>query len=220
MEYHPFVLRVRGARVLVVGGGGVGGRRAVLLASKGAKVRVVSLEFSQELLRAAERLGIELIEGGFGEARRHIPWASIVVIATPHTGEAEEIAREALKAGKLVNVAADHRLGNLLFPFAGESKGLLVGVTSLGVSGLAARRALEKIIELLDGDEEVECLLETHGRLKRLLFEVVEDSRLRMEVHTSLWNDAEYRRLCREGRVEEAMSRALEVARSVSGARL
>ncbi|WP_082398207.1 precorrin-2 dehydrogenase/sirohydrochlorin ferrochelatase family protein [Aeropyrum camini] len=190
----------------------------MLLASKGAKVRVVSLEFSRELQQAAGRLGVELVEGGFDEARRHIPWASIVVVATPLTREAEEFVGHALEAGKLVNMAADHRLGNLVFPFAGEAGGLIVGVTSLGVSGLAARRALEKIVEMLESDREVECLLKTHGRVKRMLLESVGDPKVRMAIHASLWKDREYRRLCSEGRVEEAYRRAVEVARCVAGA--
>ncbi|MCE4604297.1 MAG: hypothetical protein F7B20_04945 [Aeropyrum sp.] len=215
--YHPLVLRIKGLRVLVVGGGGVGSRRAILLAEKGAEVKVVSLEFSPELDNAKKLYGVELIEGGIDKAREYLDWASMLIIAVPWSGEAEDLAREALRKGKLVNTAPEGRLGNVIFPFAEDLSGLIVAITSLGVSGLAARRALEKVIEVLKNDPEIACLYETHGRLKLRMKKSIQDPTIRMRIHMALWQDVEYRRLCASGLLGEAWRRALEVARDIAG---
>ncbi len=57
----PLFIEFSGRNVLVVGGGGVGTRRAIKFLLAGANVRVLSLEFSSELLRYAEQGKVVLI---------------------------------------------------------------------------------------------------------------------------------------------------------------
>jgi Siroheme synthase (precorrin-2 oxidase/ferrochelatase domain) len=56
-------MEFEGRNVLVIGGGGVGTRRAVKFLMAGANVRVIGLEFSNDLVRYAEQGKVVLIKG-------------------------------------------------------------------------------------------------------------------------------------------------------------
>jgi Siroheme synthase (precorrin-2 oxidase/ferrochelatase domain) len=78
-------MEFEGRNVLVIGGGGVGTRRAVKFLMAGANVRVIGLEFSNDLVRYAEQGKVVLIKGDArdpGLLRSNIEWADLVVIAT------------------------------------------------------------------------------------------------------------------------------------------
>jgi len=206
-------------RVLVVGGGRAGSGRALRLAGRGARVVVVSLEFSEELVEAARRGVVELVRADAGDplVDALMGWANLVVVAVPDRGLAERLAGRAEALGKLVSVATTGVRGNTVIPFQGGGGGLYYAVTSLGESGLAARRALELVGERVAGDPEVRCLLRVHGEVKRRLIERVAGHEERMRVHGALWSDGEFRRLCREGREGEALERALALAERLTG---
>ncbi len=209
-------------RVLVIGGGRAGAGRALRLASRGARVVVASLEFSGELVEAWRRGLVELVRADAGDSivDALMEWANLVVVAVPDAGLARRLAERAEALGKLVSVATTGVRGNAVMPFQGEGGGLAYAVTSLGASGLAARRALELIGERVAGDPEVRCLLRVHGEVKRRLIEGVGDHRARMRVHEALWRDPEFRALCREGREREALERALRLAAEITGVQL
>ncbi len=209
-------------RVLVIGGGRAGAGRALRLAERGAKVVVVSLDFSEDLVDAWRRGLLQLVKADANDTLVDalMEWANLIVVAVPEAGLAESLARKAESLGKLVSVATTGVRGNTVMPFQGYSQELHYAVTSLGVSGLAARRALELIQERVASDPEVRCLLRVHGELKRRLIKRVEDHKARMKVHDALWIDKEFRRLCMEGREEEALARALKLAEEHTGVQL
>ena len=219
MGWQMMLVDVEGMRVLVVGGGSVGARRALRLAGLGAKVLVASLDFDESLLDA-ERSGlVELVRLDASrpwELAPLIEWSQLVVVALPSRGLAEQVASLARERGKLVSVATTGLRGNVVMPLQGEAGGLIVGVTSLGESGLAARRLLEECLREAES-REVQCIRRAHGEAKRRMIESIPDPKRRMEAHMSIWRDGVFRTLCREGRVDEALRRALEVAGLAGG---
>jgi len=219
MGWLPVLLRLDGFKALVLGGGKQGTRRALQLAEAGAQVRVAALEFSGELLEASERGVVELVETdlrGQGILESLIGWADLVVIATSDP-QVNEMARSiASRLGRLVNDVTRAAAGNLVVPFNSEtSYGLVMAFSTLGRAGVAARIALEKCLDALEGDREVRTIVETLERLKPWLKSVEPDQAVRMRFYKALAEDSEYRRLAREGLREEAFERALAIARTL-----
>ena len=222
-SWAPVYLRLDGRRTVVFGGGTVATRRAVALASMGAHVDVYSLEFSGELERLAgdgrirlhrldlSRLSDERLE----ELARG---AVIVVAATDDMGLNRRLLRAARRAGALVNYPPRGVEGDLIFPFkASTSYGLHVAVTSLGRTGIAARRALERIIGFLEGDDYVRGLYLVMSRFKEWLMTVEDSPKRRLPVYFEVDADPIFQRLVEEGRLDEALERAKALALQLLG---
>jgi len=215
-EYIPLYVNPRGLRVLVVGGGSVGSRRALMFRDAGARVVVVASEFSDTLLKAS---GVELrrlaLPEGLDDLEKLVDESDIVVIALSDEGLAERISSMALAKRKLVNNAVDHRKGNVIVPFSSKVSGLSVAITSFGATGLAARLALEKVVELLREDREVNAAYKAMSRLKMVVRSTVKDPKARMKAYYAIHEDEEFRSHIRRGDWKSAYLRGLKIIESL-----
>jgi len=225
--FIPLYVDVEGWRILVFGGGSVGLRRARMFLEAGAReVVVASKEFSRELVELANRderirlveVVLPGMEEEFGEL---VDRADLVVIASS-SKEANKIAVEiASRKGKLVNNATSAREGNTIVPFRSSffNGEIHVAVTSLGRSGVAARRVLEKIEKCIKQDRELETLARVMARLKDYLKENIESPKQRLPIYFEIEKDPLFTKLVSEGREEEAYERGLEIIRRLSASR-
>ncbi len=185
----PLWLEMSSRRVLVVGGGNVGTRRALMFRGAGAEVRVVAKWFSNKLVEAAKKdNGIKLIEADAGneeELEPHVEWADIVVIATDNEEVNNLVWRLAEKHRRWVNDATNAERTQVVVPYMGEvyNGGLKVAVTSEGRTGVAARNALQKILECLERDEELRLLYDVMARLKPVLKRHVAVAKQRVPIY-------------------------------------
>ncbi|MDM7274930.1 MAG: bifunctional precorrin-2 dehydrogenase/sirohydrochlorin ferrochelatase [Thermoprotei archaeon] len=202
-------------KVLIVGGGSVGTRRAFLFRNAGAQVTVVAKEFSGELLKAE---GVKLVRldlpGDLEALEKLIRENDIIVIAVGDERIAEIVAGKALELGKLVNNAVNHRIGNVIVPFRASVGGLEVAVTSKGATGLAARIVLDKIVKLLEEDVEVKAVYEAMSKLKKLIRESIPDPNLRMRLYKEIGEDGKFRGYVSRGDSVSAYKRGLEIIKS------
>jgi precorrin-2 dehydrogenase/sirohydrochlorin ferrochelatase len=215
-KYIPLYVNPKGLRILVVGGGSVGSRRALMFRDAGARVVVVASEFSDILLKAS---GIELRRLALPEdlevLEKLVDESDIVVIALSDEGLAERISSMALAKRKLVNNAVDHRRGNVIVPFSSNVSGLSVAITSFGATGLAARLALEKVVELLREDREVNAAYKAMSRLKTVIRSTVKDPKARMKAYYAIHEDEEFRSHIRRGDWKSAYLRGLKIIESL-----
>ena len=185
----PLWLEMGNRRVLVVGGGRVGTRRARMFREAGAQVRVVGLGFSEELWEAAAGdPGLELIQLDASDPEAlvpHVEWADIVVIATNEPRVNDAVWRLARERRRWVNDATDAARTEIVVPYRASFLGgaLEVAVTTQGRSGVVARHALERIRGCLEGDEVLEKLYEAMWRVKPVLKALVPDGRQRFPVY-------------------------------------
>jgi len=205
----PLFIEFNGRNVLVIGGGGVGTRRAVKFLLAGANVRVLSLEFSNELMHYAEQGKIELMRGDVNNEellRKSIEWADLVVIATNDPAINERVREVARDLRKFFNDATNAEETEVVVPFESEINGIRIAVTTEGLSGIVARRALDKIMNFLREDEELMNMARVWYAVKSRLKEVVSDVRTRLSLYMELDNDEKFNELARKGLVDEALN--------------
>ncbi len=214
----PLYVDVKGWTILVFGGGSVGARRAKLFLEAGAgKVVVASKEFGEEITRLSEEdrrvVLVKLsLPGMEEEFRRLAREADLVVIASSSPEANRVAARIALEEARLVNNATSALEGNIVVPFrATFYNGIHVAVTSLGETGVAARRVLEKIRSCLEGDVELETLYRVMSRLKKVLKEFVREPKQRLSLYFEIERDPVFQRHVASGREKEAFERGLEI---------
>ncbi len=203
-------------KILVVGGGAVGTRRALWFHDAGAVVKVVAKEFSVDLEKtAAKSHRLELIKADVladeNLVEKLVNWADIVVIATDNPGVNEAIWKLAVRHRKLVNDATNAERTHIVVPYTAEVWGLRIAVTSEGKSGVAARRARDRIVKCLESDEELKTLYETMVRVKKMLKEKIREPKKRIPLYFAIEADKEFKKAIKDKDVEKAMKRAMEI---------
>lgn len=147
MRFLPLGIDVRSRRCVVVGGGGVGGRKAATLARAGADVTVVAPEITQELARRVGTGEVRWVEGPF--APEHVAGAFLVVMATGDEEVNAAGARLAAGEGALVCDASSARRSSAIFGALLEDEGVTVATFSDGRSPVHTKRKRDEIAALL-----------------------------------------------------------------------
>ncbi|ABU81666.1 precorrin-2 dehydrogenase/sirohydrochlorin ferrochelatase family protein [Ignicoccus hospitalis] len=212
----PLYVEASKLTVVVFGGGKVGTRRAQKFANAGARVRVVAKEFSEDLYY----LNVELVKSDLereDEIRKLIEDADIVVIATNNKEVNDKIFRIAKEMGKLVNDATEASRSDVHVPFEAEVDGIRIAVTSEGASGVAAHVALALIERCLKSNEFFKRINEFARRFKRELKELIDDPKRRFGLYWYVMLQRDIIEMVREGKIDEALEKALAIAKSYEG---
>ena len=124
-------------KVLVVGGGAVAERRALGLAERGARVRVVAKRASDGLRDAAARGALDLSLRGYESG--DVADAELVIAATDDRATNARVAADARVAHRLCNVADAPEEGSFSAIAQRTHGGLLLAVGANGVPAAASR---------------------------------------------------------------------------------
>ena len=129
--YFPLFFSLEHKKVLIVGGGKVGTRRAKALLPFCKHITVVSLEFSKELIKIVRKENrITLIKAPFRADQLKNPF--FVLAATNSESVNEEIVAECRKREIFVNHGGDKAQCDFYFPGIVRKGSLVLGVTSGG----------------------------------------------------------------------------------------
>ena len=140
----PVMLSVRDKRCLVVGAGGVGLRRAKLLAEAGAHVVIVA----PQVHPSARLIGAELHERGFEPG--DLDGVLLAVAATSDPDVNQAVSDAANERGVLVNRSDRAASGNLTFMASYRDGPLTIAVHTGGASASIATRIRALLTESLD----------------------------------------------------------------------
>lgn len=121
-------LVVSGKRVIVIGGGAVGARKALKLWERGARVHIISPEVSGRLGRHLYEGEITWEERAYEEGDLEGAW--LAVAATDDPALHAEIAREAEERRVWLNVASSPHLGTASMVASARQGGVRVSVDS------------------------------------------------------------------------------------------
>ncbi len=147
MEHFPIFLRLKQARVLVIGGGEVAARKIRLLRKAGARIEVAARELNAELAELAA--SGELAHGGTEFDPAAITGCRLVVAATDDLALNARVAAAAIAANIPVNVVDDPELSTYITPSIVERAPVTVAIGTGGAAPVLARRLRERIETLL-----------------------------------------------------------------------
>lgn len=138
MQYYPVSLDIKNRKCLVVGGGQVGTRKVETLLKCGAVVTVVSLEFTERLLRLEEEGKVTLFKRSY--LASDLDDKFLVIGATSDQALNWTISHDAEKLNKLCNIADFPAACNFILPSIVNRGDLTLSISTSGKSPAFARR--------------------------------------------------------------------------------
>ncbi|MBI2380487.1 MAG: uroporphyrinogen-III C-methyltransferase [Gammaproteobacteria bacterium] len=147
MDYFPAFHDLRGRAVLIVGGGEVAARKYALLASAGARVFLVAPALHPELETARNKA--ELMHMPEHYASRDLSAYTLVVAATDDATVNAQVAADAERAGRPVNVVDTPELCSFIVPAIVDRSPVQVAISTGGAAPVLARRLRSQIEALL-----------------------------------------------------------------------
>lgn len=167
MKLYPVMVNVEGKLAVVIGGGEVGGRKVMDLLESGARVKVVSPVFNNDITTAADEFtgSVELVTRKYMNG--DLDGAVMVFSATDDPAVNHEVFLEADSKNILINAVDDPPNCSFYVPSFVRRGDLLFALSTSGASPAMAarlRRELEQHIP-----ENIDVLLEKLKTAKNLL---------------------------------------------------
>lgn len=153
MDNFPIFLRLKGEKVLLIGGGSVAERKLRLLLKAGARVEVVAAQLNQAVTDMLPDPSWH-IAPGYSSELLQTPYR--IVIAATDDGELNQrVAKDAGERNIPVNVVDDPKHCSFIFPSILDRSPLLLAVSSGGEAPVLARQTrarLETFVPAAWGD--------------------------------------------------------------------
>lgn len=207
----PLMIDLRKKKVLIIGGGRVGERKARLFSYFAKEVTVMSKDFSKGIKKLAECENVHFkrvdVENNFQKIEESIKNSFIVVIATDSKELNEKIVECAKKYGKMVNRAAtnkenevygdrneneddrDRENGDFIVPSIIKKGDICIGISMCGKSPGMAKFLRERIESEIK--EEDEKMVKLQYELRNILKEKVDEQSKREKILASIIKDEE-----------------------------
>jgi uroporphyrin-III C-methyltransferase/precorrin-2 dehydrogenase/sirohydrochlorin ferrochelatase len=147
MNYFPVFFDLKAQKVLIVGGGEVALRKALLLERTGADITVVAPAIHPELERVSRSGSIKLEAREF--APQDLDGARLVIVATSRRALNRWIATLSEARGIPVNVVDDREASRFIVPAIIDRDPVVVAVSTGGASPVLARRLRERLEALI-----------------------------------------------------------------------
>lgn len=165
MKYYPIFLDIRNKACVVIGGGDVAERKVVSLISAGARVTVVSPEFTVNLVRMGEDGKILLIRRLYQEG--DLKGAFLAYAATDEEDINKRVYMEGAKKGILLNVVDEPEMCDFIVPSVVKRGALSIAISTGGASPAFAKRLRMEMEERYG--EEYSVFLEIMAAIRQKL---------------------------------------------------
>ena len=148
MAYFPLYIDISSKECLVIGGGSVAYRKALLLLEFDAKVNLVSPNISTDILNLSkENSGLTIYKREYGET--DLEKMELVIVATDDIEFNESVSYECRKRNILVNVVDDKEKCTFIVPSIVREKNVVAAFSSSGNSPLLTKYLKDKEKEIL-----------------------------------------------------------------------
>ena len=204
MGWTPLFLDMKDKKVLVVGSGEVGSRRASRFLEAEAQVIVLGKRISPEIL--AEGASLKPPQ----EAVKWVSWADVVVVASGDSKLNQDVSE--LAGNKLLNRADQPDEGNVIVPSSFFIGDVQICIFTQKKSPLMSRELRKKIQKVITEEDILQLDLQYYTRNK--LKSKVEDQKKRKTYLYQLLEDENIKKLLNEGKIQEAKLYVDEIIRS------
>lgn len=196
MGWTPLYLEMKDKKVLIVGSGEVGSRRALRFLNAGAEVIILGNQIDDELITKGASLE------SAHEAEKWIKWADLVVVASGDSNFNQNIAD--LAEGKLLNRADKPDEGNMIVPSSFFIGDVQISIFTQKKSPLMAKELRKKIQKVISEEDILQLDLQSYTR--NILKDKVKGQKNRRTYLYQLLNDENIKNFLEEGKIEEAKS--------------
>lgn len=212
----PLFVEMEGLKVLIIGGGEEGTKKARRLLSAGAMVTVLALEHSDELKRIAnENSNLLLIHGDARDVdllEKLIVENDFIISALNEQRSIDDkIIELCSKHRKFYDLAGDAERTQVAMGIETNVDSFRIAMISGGLSSLAVMEALERIKDFLSKQTDLIALMHLMGDLKIFMRKRNIPWRVRKEIYRAIYNHHEIRKLVSEGNIEKARKLAEEM---------
>lgn len=146
-SYYPIFTDLNGRPVLVVGGGHVAARKIASLLKAGAQVRVVAQALCDEVAQWVKEDRISHVADSFQAEQLNDVF--LVIGATDNAALNRQIASEAERRQKLVNIVDTQELCSFILPSVIDRAPIQIAISSQGTSPVLIRLLREKLEALI-----------------------------------------------------------------------
>jgi precorrin-2 dehydrogenase/sirohydrochlorin ferrochelatase len=157
------LLDLKGKRAVVFGGGKTANRRVMKLLKAGAKVTVVSRDFTPGIERRKDE-NLKLVKREIKGGRKFIEKSDIVLIATDDSALNDQLEKEARTLKKMVNRA--DKTSDFIIPATLETGDVTVSISTGGKSPAVAKNIKKRIKKVLSKDDLYLIKIEEFAREK------------------------------------------------------
>jgi len=204
-------LFVKGRDCLVIGNGEIGERKSLQLLDSGAKITVVSEDFTEKLIELGKlnilNLEKSLVNEKFIEKLNFNPW--VVIVALDDTELNKKISEEARSSGFLVSVVDDPEISDFAMPAIAKMGKIRVGISTQGHSPAMAGIIRKKVESIISKEDLLQVELQSYAR--SLAKKHIRTSGKRKEVLMKLIIDKEINRFLEDNRMDDAKNLAKDI---------
>lgn len=182
MNYFPFFIDIEDKQVLIIGGGQVALRKVEKLLDFKPNLRVIAIDFCDELKNLAKEWHIELIQKEVEYA--DIKGAFCVIAATDNSLVNSKVSEWCKNSNIPVNVVDDIKMCSFIFPALVKKDNLCIGISTNGRNPESAKYIKEIILSVIP--ENISHIIELLSRQREKIKKNISDTIQRKEAFFKL----------------------------------
>jgi len=206
-------LKVDGKCVVVVGGGSEGYRKTLDFVEAGAKVLVVSEEFSEGIQALNKSGKICLQKEKITDAEEFVdsfePKPDLLVAVTNNHELNAELISSAKAIGCMVYAPDKPATSDFILPAVAKVGDVRIAISTSGKSPAMASVLRQRIEKMITPEDLLQIKLQSH--LRQALKKQVTDHKVRRQLLYQIIEDAKVQGLLKEGKYEEAKEAAEKI---------
>ena len=205
--------KLDGKTVIVVGGGSESYRKIQSLVDSGAKIWVISKDFSSDVQKLNEAKKVALVKTEIQDAKAFVdglnPKPDILLAVTNDSKLNLNLVKSAKSSGCIVYAVDNPALSDFIFPAVARVGDVKIAVSTSGKSPAMASVLRQRIEQMITPEDLLEIQLQSHVR--RFLKERVSDPKVRSKMLYEILNNDNIKQVLKEGKLCEAQEIAMKL---------
>ena len=206
-------LKLDGKTIIVVGGGSEGHRKTLNFVDSGAKIWVISKEFSSGIQKLAEEKKVALVKTEIKDSNAFVeslnPKPDMFLAVTDDSKLNFGLVKAAKSVGCMVYDVDNPALSDFILPAVAHVGDVKIAVSTSGKSPAMAKALRERIEQLIQPEDLLEIELQSH--LRSYLKEKFADSNVRGKMLNEILNNDNIKQVLKEGNLLEAQEKAMKL---------
>lgn len=206
-------LKLDGKTVMVIGGGAEAYRKTQSFIDSGAKIWMISRDFSEEVQKLGEAKKVALLRTGIKDAQAFVdslnPKPDVLLAATNDSSLNLDLIKAAKHYGCMVYAVDNPALSDFILPAVAHVGDVKITVSTGGKSPAMSRILRERIEKLVTPEDLLEIQLQE--KVRNVIKGIVGDPKVRSKMLYDILNSVEIKKALSEGKLVEAEELAMKL---------